>query len=84
MNHFELGIEALKARVKSARTDISEITDLRKETGAGSFLVNKTLFVWVSDDKTPDDGATVIRPKSLSASSPGRFRLTGLAHPHAS
>lgn len=83
MSEFTFGLAALRGAVKSARKDVADVAELRKQTSfeeGASFLVGRTLFVWVSGDITPDDGVKSIRPESVSDTACGRLRRAGFGH----
>lgn len=64
-------------KAKAARKDAPDIAALRKLPRSPSgtlFLVDKTLFAWMSFDRKPDDGITSIRPEGSHEKAPGRYR----------
>lgn len=84
MSEHRIALKDLACKAKAARKDVADVAGLRKQallSPGASFLVQKTLFVFVPEDLTPDDGVTSVRPESISEGSPGRFRRTGFARP---
>lgn len=82
MNDFALNAPELIAKGRAARTDVADLSTLRKiavPADGSSFLIEKTLYIFIADDKTEDDGVSSIRSESIPASKPGRFRRGALA-----
>lgn len=84
MNYLELAKDELIAKVKAARADVPDVAALgktRSVPAGASFMVEKQLFVWLPDDRTPADGDGCIRLEGTPESAPGRFRRAGLGRP---
>lgn len=85
MKDLALPLRELLAKAKAARTDVADVVQLRMidvPPAGASFMVQKTLFVWVPDDRTPDDGTSSVASATLPALSPGRYRRATPAFPH--
>jgi transcriptional regulator of met regulon len=81
MKGIPLKISELAEKGRTARTDVANVDALRKiavPDNGSSFRVEKTLYVFVSDDLTDDDAISSIRSESIPASKPGRFRRAAL------
>lgn len=84
MSNVNFTVKEFKAKVDAASKTIPNIDQLRSNTvpaEGDAFMVARTLFIWVGADKTPDDGLDSVKPASVSAKAPGRYRRAGLAHP---
>lgn len=84
MRNIDFSIKEFAAKAAAASTAIPNIDQLRANTPPAegeAFMVARMLFIWVGADKTPDDGLNSVKPASVSAKSPGRYRRAGLALP---
>lgn len=84
MRNLEFSVKELSAMAAAASTAIPDIDQLRANTPPAegdAFMVARMLFIWVGADKTPDDGLNAVKPASVPAKSPGRYRRAGLAMP---
>lgn len=82
MRGVRLERRILLEKINAARKDVKDLDGLRGLPAIAdgtSFLVGKTLFVWMKDDATPDDDFSSIGRKG--AAGPGRFRRAGMEHP---
>jgi hypothetical protein len=82
MKDIALSASELTSKGRAARTDVGDLESLRKiamPADGSSFLVQRTLYIFVADDRTDDDGVSSIRPKSVPAFKPGRFRRGALS-----
>jgi len=70
------------AKMKAARTDIPDLASLKKLNGVDpgtAFLFGRSMFVWLPNDTTPDDGVTSLRPEGLPPAAAGRYRRATVA-----
>lgn len=77
MNDLVLSLRELKEKALGARTNVASVDQLRQEAvpvNRTSFKVSVMLYMWVAEDRTPDDGASSVKPANLPSSSPGRYR----------
>ncbi len=84
MSDFRLAPIDFISKINTARRDAPDVEALRQQTilvDGMPFIAMVTLFVFVADDMTPDDGVTSVRPDIIPPSSPGRFRQTGFGVP---
>jgi hypothetical protein len=82
MKDIALRASELISKGRAARTDVADLGSLRKivvPADGSSFLVQRTLYIFVADDRTDDDGVSSIRPENVPAFKPGRFRRGALA-----
>lgn len=82
MKYLALNVSDLVEKVKSARNDVQDLGSLRKiavPVDGTSFLIEKALYVFVAGDRSEDDGTSSVKPESVSASKPGRYRRGALS-----
>jgi hypothetical protein len=78
---FNLTELVARAKAASAMVDVDALRKSAPPADGTSFMVARSLFVWIESDKTPDDGVDSVKPNSVAAKSAGRYRLVGLANP---
>lgn len=88
MKDIVLSVSEFAAKAKAARGDVPDLASLRKievpENGT-PFMVQKVVYIFMADDRTSDDDRSSIRPESVPASKPGRYRRATIhLHPIAS
>jgi len=88
MKDIVLSVSEFAAKAKAARADVLNLASLRKIETPGNgtpFMIQKVVYIFMADDRTADDDRSSIRPESILASNPGRYRrATVNLHPAAS
>lgn len=77
MNDLALTVREFREKALAARTDVASIDQLRLEAipaDGTSFRIGVMPYMWVAGDRTPDDGASSVKPANLPSSAPGRYR----------
>lgn len=83
MNDLALPVQELKSKVLAA-ADVAGLDELRRlavPMDGASFKIANVPYMWVAADRTPDDGASSIKPANLPASAPGRYRRLTIRMP---
>jgi hypothetical protein len=82
MKDVAFSVSELAAKSRLARQDVVDLDALRKITvpaDGTSFLVQRSLYIFMASDLSNDDGISSIRPESIPASKAGRYRRGALA-----
>lgn len=82
MKDIPLTVSEFAAKSRSARQDVADLNALRKinlPADGTSFMVQRSVYIFMASDLSDDDGISSIRPESVPASKPGRYHRGGLA-----
>ena len=82
MKDVAFSVSELAAKSRLARQDVVDLDALRKITvpaDGTSFLVQRSLYIFMASDLSNDDGISSIRPESVPPSKAGRYRRGTLA-----
>jgi len=82
MKDVAFSVSELVTKSRLARQDVVDLDALRKITvpaDGTSFMVQRSIYIFMASDLSNDDGISSIRPESIPASKAGRYRRGTLA-----